>query len=154
MAANNQGFPVTSYYFKVLIGGKEYGFKEVSGIKASVDFHPVEELGSRHEAPKILKGMKYESVTLKKGLVKGQSMIKEVLEQFKLEFDIHSDGKPLVYNDVFITLMSSDEKDLFSWILLESYPVSWEISGFDAMKNEVSIESLELNYKRLETVQH
>lgn len=152
--ATYEGFPVTSYYFKVLIGGTELGFREVSGIKATVEVEEVEEGGTRNEAPKILKKMNFESVSLKKGLVKGHSMAIEVFEQFNLKFNIHSSGETLTYNDVIITMMSGDDKDIFSWILHEAYPLSWEISGFDAMKNELSVETLELNYKRLEIVQH
>ncbi len=152
--ATYEGFPVTSYYFKVLIGGTELGFKEVSGIKATVEFEEVDEGGNRQESPKVLKKMNFEKVSLKKGLVKGHSVAIDVFEMFNLEFNIHAAGQTLTYNDVIITLMSGDDKDLFSWILHEAYPVSWEISGFDAMKNEVSLETLDLNYKRLEIVQH
>lgn len=152
--ASYEGFPVASYYFKVLIGGMELGFKEVSGIKATVEYEEIEEGGNRQESPRILKKMNFEKVSLKKGLVKGHSMAIDVFEKFNLQFNIHNAGDTLTYNDVIITLISGEDKDLFSWILHEAYPLSWEVTGFDAMKNEISLETLELNYKRLEIVQH
>ncbi len=152
--AKYEGFPITSYYFKVLIGGQELGFKEVSGLKATIEFEEVRPGGDREEAPKIIKKMNFEKVSLKKGLVKGSSMSVDVFDIFNLKFNIHAAGQKLNYEDVIITLMSGDDKDLFSWVLHEAYPLSWEVSGFDAMKNEIALETLELNYKRLEIVQH
>jgi phage tail-like protein len=152
--ATYDGFPVASYYFKVSIDGMELGFREVSGIKATVEYEEIDEGGNREESPRILKKMNFEKVSLKKGLVKGASMAIDVFEKFNLKFNIHNAGETLKYNDVIITLMSGDDKDLFSWILHEAYPLSWEVTGFDAMKNEISVETLELNYKRLEIVQH
>lgn len=152
--ATYEGFPVTGYYFRVLVDNLELGFKEVSGISATVEDAPTEEGGNREESPSILKKLTFGEVTLKKGLVKGHSMAIDVFEKFNLQFNIHADGFQLDYKNVFITLIGGDDKDLFTWILHEAYPSSWDVSGFDAMKNEVSLETVKFKYKKLEIVQH
>ena len=150
------GFPVASYFFKVRIGSLDIGFQSVSGIKASAEYQDVPDNGTRSESSQILKKMKYDPVTFKKGLVKGHSMSKNVFQEFNLQFHDTSHGlqSEIKYQTIMVTLFSEDEKPLFEWILEKCYPDSWEVSSLDAMKNEIAIETMTFNFQSMQLKQY
>jgi len=151
-----KGFPVASYYFKVRIGSLDIGFQSVSGIKASAEYQDLKEGGTQSNSSQVLKKMKYDPVTFKKGLVKGHSMSKDVFNEFNLQFHDTSQGLENIidYQTIFVTLYSEDDKPLFEWILEKCYPDSWEVSALDAMKNEIAIETMTFNFQSMQLKQY
>lgn len=144
-------YPVSSYYFKVLIGGTEFAFKEVSGIKATMEYKQEQRQGgdtsSQH---KVFDKFSFSNVKFSKGLVSGESMAKNALETiFKIKFDSNPNSVSIDYQTVIITLMDEKNSPALVMGLEGAYPISWEISTFDAMSKELAIESLELNYQKL-----
>lgn len=150
------GFPVASYFFDVKIGGMTIGFQSVSGLKASAEYQDIPDTAARSDSSQILKKMKYDPVTFKKGLVKGHSMSKEVFGLFNLKFHDTNLGleNKIEYQEIYVTLMAEDETPLFEWILHKCYPDSWEISGLDAMKNELAIETMTFNFQSMQLKQY
>ncbi|GLR16707.1 phage tail protein [Portibacter lacus] len=151
-----KGFPVASYFFDVKIGNLSIGFQSVSGLKASAEYQNIDDNSARSDSSQILKKMKYDPVTFKKGLVKGNSMSKEVFQLFNMEFHGSFEGleKKIQYQTINVTLLSEDEKPLFEWVLEKCYPDSWEVSGLDAMKNEVAIETMTFNFQSMKLMQY
>lgn len=145
-----KGFPVASYYFDVDIGGLVIGFQSVSGLKATAEYQEIKD-GERSNSNQILKSMKYDPVTFKKGLVKGHSMAVDVFKKFNLKFHEVSDGlnEKINYQTITVTLKAEDDKPLFIWILEKCYPDSWEVSSLDAMKNELAIETMTFNFQKM-----
>ena len=149
-----KGFPVASYFFDVRIGGLTIGFQSVAGLKATAEYNKSPSGNEGGDTNKVLKKMNYDAVTFKKGLVKGHSMAMEVFNEFGLKF--HDDGhnQKINYKNIHITLKSEDDKPLFEWILVRAYPESWEVASFDAMKNELSIETMSFNFKSMKMKQY
>ncbi len=151
-----RGFPVASYFFDVKIGGTTIGFQSVSGLKAAAEYQDVPDNQARSDSSQILKKMKYDPVTFKKGLVKGHSMSKDVFSLFNLEFHDTNEGlnNKVKYQTINVTLMAEDETPLFEWVLYKCYPDSWEVSGLDAMKNELAIETMTFNFQSMQLKQY
>ena len=64
-----------------------------------------------------------------------------------LEQDLSKQIQPY---DLLIELKDETGQPVARWRATNTYPVKWSVAGFDAMKNEVAIESIELSYNRIE----
>ena len=55
-------------------------------------------------------------------------------------------SQPLTPKSMNVFLLDQDAKPLAAWFIANAYPVKWEIEGFDATKNAVAVERVELVY--------
>ena len=60
-----------------------------------------------------------------------------------LEGGLGTDIRPTV---IQLTLLNALGNPLRMWSFVNAYPVKMEIEGFNAMKNEIAVEKLELSY--------
>ena len=147
--ASNSGYPVPGYIFKVFFDKKEMAFKEVSGLSVTVEYKTEKPGADSTAIPKKFDKVTPSEVTFKKGLVKDVLLTEEIfLDFFKL--DLTQTHNEIKHRDVLVILMNEDEKPVLNFVLKSAYPTKWEISNFDAMSKELTIETIVLGCKRIE----
>lgn len=145
-------FPISGFYFDVRIGGSgSIQFKEVSGLKADIKYKDEpREGGNAVVQHKVFEKIEHGPVTLKKGLVKNKGLaIKLLKDKFNIHLDHSTSGSVLRPQLVTITLKNEKGSPIMVFALDGAYPTSWEISAFDAMSHEVTLETLQIEYKSL-----
>lgn len=147
MASN---YPPTGFHFRLDIddlgeSNRDIGFREISGIEASISEMTYEEGGENRFVHRLPERVSYNNLVLKRGVIKGSDLIKwfrDAVESFR--FDPKS---------VLVTLLNEDHEPLEAWNFINAYPVKWSVDSFDAMNNEIAVETIELAfqyYRRME----
>ena len=153
MAANT--FPVASFYFEVKIDGvaSTIQFQEVSGLKADIKYknEPAGAGGGNStDQHKVFDKIEHGPVTLKRGLVKDSTVaIKIMKDAFNIHLDHATTSQTLTPKTITITLFNEKAAPILVFGLDGAYPTVWEISSFDAMSKELSIETLQIEYRSL-----
>lgn len=134
--------PIYNYRVTLYVDGEAevMGFAEVSGLV--MEYEPVTYkhglsfvMGS-----KIIPGMKKPlQITLKRGVVKGNSYLKDWISNTYSD-PFYSSAK----RDVVIDLCDETAVPLVRWTVQGALPIKLEAPTFDANSNDVAIESLEL----------
>jgi phage tail-like protein len=147
MANNPQDafYPPVGFYFKISIDGlPDAEFQEVSGLTMSLDTITLNEGGENRFVHTLPTRAKSEKLVLKRGLKVSSQLTdwcKKAIEDFSFSpKNIH----------VFLldkALKDSDTNPLVSWHIIHAYPVKWSVSNFNAMNNELAIETIELQYQ-------
>ncbi len=147
----SQKYPPIGFFFKVEVKGfrADVKFKEVSGLTAEREFETIIEGGNNDFAYKVPKGpTKYSNLVLKRGLLPAKSQ----LAKWCLNSNIQSlMNKPIKPKDISIQLLDAhagSESPIMTWSLTQAWPIKWEVTGFDAQKSEVVIESIEFAYQK------
>jgi phage tail-like protein len=127
-------FPLPIWKFQVQIGGESYAFSEVSGL--AIEYETItyrDGLGPVH-----MPGMDTPvDLTLKRGIVKGDSFLMDWLTSIKMN--------TVNKQDITISLMDEEQKNpVVVWTVINAFPKKIEAPTFDATSNEVAIETLEL----------
>lgn len=151
--ADTQGqmmrFLPVAFYFQVDFQGdppiRIVAFKEVSGLSAEMELETVNEGGENTYKIKLPKGVKHGNLVMKRLVSPADSnlglWIKDALEG--------GFAQPVKPRNVVVYLMNENKDPVHIWFCENCYPVKWEAEGFDAEKNTVAIESLELVYNKL-----
>jgi phage tail-like protein len=123
--------------------GNDTAFQEVSGLTATQETVEIKEGGQNMFAHKAPGRMKYEDLTLKRGLMLWDSLLsKWCLAQL-------GDGlrKSIVPKDVILTLYEGRKgQPLMTWNFKNAYPIKWGVSDMDASKSAFVVETLVLTY--------
>lgn len=149
---HKEGYLSPSFYFTVGFLGnsgaldssspEDNSFFEVSGLKAEMDLEPVSEGGENRFVYQLPKGMKASKLSLKRGVVGMESPMvkwcKSVLEGGFVE-----SIQPM---DLSVRLLDRSGDPLRIWDIIDAYPISWDVEGFNSSKNEIAIEKIDLNY--------
>lgn len=150
-------FPLPAFTFGVWLGNTEITFKEVTGIKATIEYKRDPEGGENLSHSKIPERVKFDPVILKKGLVQDSSLFRDLIKD-KFNIDITTPGNNLIpdgeivsMQDVSIFLLNPSNMGTYyyCWVLHDAYPVSWEIGNFNAQSNELMLETLTLEYSAM-----
>ena len=152
------GKPPVGFYFLVHLqndNGAETSFKEADGFSMETEIEQVNEGGENRFSYKLPKGIKYsKNLILKRGLVPNSSVFgKWCMDHFSNGLSVQNKVQP---KTVTVQLMSAELdydppgkprsketwtlKPLMSWAFVDAYPLSWQISAFDAQKSEIVIE--------------
>ena len=140
-------YPPVGFHFRVDFGlplttvtDTDSRFKDVSGLNITVSTEDLNEGGENRFVHKLPTGVDYSNVTLKRGMSTNSAVIAWVRAQME-----NFVFRPI---DITITLLNQDHAPLRSWMLVNAFPVSWQISDFDAMgEQNYVIETLELEYQ-------
>jgi len=133
-----------NFSFKVIFSfmvfdSNECMFQDVSGINATIGMDPITEGGVNNYTHNLPKPVKYDNITLKRGLYRGSSLIAWVNNAL-----INFTFQPM---PVEISLLDSTATPIVSWSFVNAYPVSLKISELSAQGDgKIVIESLELAY--------
>lgn len=137
------------FSFTVSIDGlgatEDAAFSEVSGLEAEIEVETVVEGGENRFVHKLPKPVKHPNLVLKRGVASKRSGLTGWVTGV-LERDF---AQPIKPKSVVVSLCDEEGDPVCSWSVANAWPVKWSIAGFDARKNEIAIESLELAYTTL-----
>ena len=120
--------------------------QEVSGLARDFETTEVVEGGENRFVHQLPEPAKHANLTLKRMVVPDDAPLVQWVRD-KLEGDF---TKPIAPREIDIALLDVNQTVQAQWIAANAYPVKWSIGNFDAMKNELAIETLELAYATLQ----
>jgi phage tail-like protein len=143
------GTPLVGYRFAAmflamgLANPVDIRFQKVSGLSMNVETHVLREGGENIQVHNLPDNIKYNNLTLERGLVVGSVLSIAFNETMSL----------FTFNptDVLITLLNKDFVPSAAWVCSKAYPVKWSVSDFDANSNTIVIDTMELAYTQLRT---
>jgi phage tail-like protein len=139
-----------AFHFEVKFTGsgpqiKDAAFSEVSGLESSIDVESVVEGGENRFVHQLPKPVKHGNLKLKRGLTdKNSALVKWCKDVIEGDFSKKIEPKNLI-----IDLLDEEHDPVASWTVGNAYPVKWSVGNFDAMKNELALETIELAYTTL-----
>ncbi len=122
----------------------EVGFQSVSGLSATVNTEKVTEGGENRFVHELPTGVTFSKLTLKRAL-KVSSTITKWCEAAIEDFEF----KP---SNLLVTLHNEEHLPLYTWQVIDAIPVNWKLSDFNAESSELSIETLELQYRYFRSI--
>jgi phage tail-like protein len=141
-------YPPVGFHFRVDFGSfsdssPDIRFQSVSGINASIpNSEPYPEGGENRFTHRLPVRASYENLVLKRGLLIGSGLIswfRAAVENFTF--------KPQM---VTVTLLNAAHLPLQQWVFHNAWPTKWNVDGFDAEKNGIVVETIELSYQYFE----
>ena len=120
-------------------------FSEVSGLEAEIELETVVEGGENRFVHRLPRPVKHQNLVLKRGLASDQGTLAKWCKSV-LENDF---SQPIEPKGVSVSLCDADGDPVRSWSIANAYPVKWSVAGFDAMKNELAVETVEFAFSTL-----
>lgn len=152
MAADEKWTPPVAFYFQVKFGdvkGKpaipDTSFQEVSGLSMELEYELLEEKGENYFVHKLPKAVKHPNLTLKRAM----EPLSDPLSAWVNDTIDGGFNKKIVPRRIDIHLLGPESKPLASWNFSNAFPVKWEVGAFNAERNELVIETLELCYHEI-----
>jgi len=145
-------YPLPAFYFKVVFAATadsvDTSFQEVSGIGSEMETEELAEGGENRFSHRLPKSVKHPKLVLKRGVVSMDSPLVSWCEDV-LEGEFIKPVEPMT---VEVSLMNEAGEPTRVWSFANAFPVNWEVEGFNATKNEVAIEKIELSYNYFDRV--
>ncbi|WP_187428039.1 hypothetical protein ROLI_001550 [Roseobacter fucihabitans] len=142
--------PPVAFHFMVSFVGivppvPDMAFQEVSGLERSIELESVTEGGENRFIHQLPKPVKQSNLVLKRAMT---TMASGLVQWCKstLEGDF---SQAIVPKDMVVSLLSESRAPVATWSIGNAYPIKWSVGGFDAMKNELAIETIEFSYTTL-----
>ncbi|WP_299843909.1 phage tail protein [uncultured Roseovarius sp.] len=139
-------YPPVAFSFSVRVSGNradvDQGFQEVSGLDAERISTELEEGGENRFTHKLPGHVKSKNLVLKRGIVLASSPLFKWCKD-TLESDM---TKPIKTQSLTVSLLDQKQKPLMTWAISNAWPVKWNIGAFNAVKNEIAVETMELAY--------
>lgn len=130
------------YHFAVEIEGvQEAFFRSCSGLKSEAEVVPVQEGGVNTKEHKLIGRTKLANIVLKQGFANSH------LWQKRQQFVNDDPGQELQRFNGTIIQFGPGGKRAHSWQFSKAWICKWEGPEFDASKNEISIESIEIAHE-------
>ncbi|MEJ2045211.1 MAG: phage tail protein [Reinekea sp.] len=143
---SSNDYPVTGFYFKVTfsatLGLADTSFKSVSGLNKKLETEEFVEGGENRYVHKLPTKLTHPNLVLKRGIGKMTSPL-VIWCRSVFESDL---AVAIVPMPILIHLLDETGIPVRVWNVMNAFPVSWEIAEFDAQKNEVALETVELSY--------
>jgi len=143
--------PLPAFHFRVTIMGNlltDTSFQEVDGLVSKMETESVAEGGQNLYQHQLPKGVSHQNLVLKRGIALIASPLviwcKSVLEGGM--------AKPISPKPIQVQLLNQLHLPVRLWNASHAYPVNWTVEAFNATKNEVAIERIELAYNELTRV--
>ncbi len=145
MTQEKAGYQIpVSFHFKVSFLSEitELGdtmFQSVSGLNVTVETEEYAEGGENRFVYALPKRTKYPNLVLKRGVFRDSELIKwckNALENFEF--------KPL---DMQVSLLNEKHEPLYTWNIIQAFPVKWSVTDFNAEESKLLVETFELRYQ-------
>jgi phage tail-like protein len=140
-------YPPSAFYFKVAFGGikdrADASFQEVSGIGATFTMEVKKEGGENDLVYYLPKEVKFDPLVLKRGVTSLNSGLVSWCQDCMLNFRTQTSVEPKL---VHVHLLNEDGNVLHAWSFANAIPIKWQMGAFNAQKNEVALETIELSY--------
>lgn len=138
--------PPVAFYFGVKFEGFfEIPFQEVSGLSLEMETETIKEGGENSFSYQVPVRRKHGNLVLKRSLMP----IYHLLEAYIVSVLENNGSREIPTTTVLISLRDAYHFPSNTWMALNAYPVKWSTSDFNAQKNELVIEHLELAYTNL-----
>ncbi|MEO9651741.1 MAG: phage tail protein [Roseobacter sp.] len=143
--------PPVAFHFSVMFMGlippvPDMAFQEVSGLESGLDTEPVVEGGENRFVHQLPKPAKRGNLKLKRGMTTYASGLLQWCKS-TIEGDF---SKAIQPKDITVSLLNEMRLPVAVWLVGNAYPIKWNVGTFDAMKNELAVETIELAYNALE----
>ena len=146
MAIDAAYYPPVGFLFKVQIDDlpdSDSAFQEVTGLTATIETQQVIEGGENRFVHQLPLRVKSERLVLKRGLKVSSGLLdwcRKAVEEFSFS-----------PKNIHIHLLdpgadNPNDNILMSWHVIHAYPLKWSVSAFNAMENNLAIETIELQY--------
>lgn len=133
-----------AFQFMVEIDGVSNArFQEVGGLDATTDVIEYREGGTMLGARKLPGQTKHSNLTLKRGYTDDAQL-------FAWYQSVMSGKTEKIRRNISVVQLDMAGKEVFRWNLFEAFPVKYTAPSFNAKGNELSIETLEVAYERIE----
>jgi phage tail-like protein len=130
----------SAYYFVVEIQGKRSSyFRSVSGLKSEAEVVPMQEGGRNETELRLIGRTKFPNLVLKQGFAGPELFNKR---------NRFAQGPAARFNGSIIQ-MGPGNKEMFKWQFTKAWICKWEGPEFDASKNEISVETIEIAHEGL-----
>jgi phage tail-like protein len=137
-------YPQPGYHFAVVFElfpqfPNDIRFQEVQGLTVTTEFQSWPEGGENRFTHQLPTGLRFTDLVLKRGKFLGSGILhwaRGAVERFEY--------KP---TNLLISLLNESTVPLYNWYVVNALPKSLEISGIDAMNNQIVVESLTLSYQ-------
>lgn len=143
MPIQSLNYPPTSFHFLVnfvdLKLAPDVMFQAVSGLEVSMETEPYREGGENRFVHQLPVRSNFSKLTLKRGLFVHSQLINWCMDAFN-----NMEIKPV---NLIVSLLNENHLPIMSWNVVNAYPVKWSMSELNAERNELAIESIELNYQ-------
>jgi phage tail-like protein len=138
--------PLPVFCFKVNVPnyGDDAFFKSVSGLRYETEVVPVREGGQNLTTYQLVGATKWSNLVLKQGFTKSSGLLK-----WREQWTNAAGAGPRV-PIITITQLTTALKPAAQWTCYRGWPMKWEVGEFDASKNELAIESLEIAHEGIE----
>jgi phage tail-like protein len=141
--------PVPAFCFKVTLDipgftQAEAFFKSVGGLKMETEAVDVRVAGYNHTSFKLVGATKTSNLVLKRGFSKDSALL-----LWRMKWLSPTGDLPPARASGSIIQLGNDMKPVGSFSFTRAFPVKWELSEYDAGKNELAIETLELAHDGL-----
>jgi phage tail-like protein len=130
--------------FNSLPKNVETYFKSVSGLRYETEVIPVRAGGVNDTTFNLVGGMKWSPLVLKQGFTSGSALL-EWREKWTSGSEMTRSGGSIIQLDTAL-------KPQAQWDFVRAWPSKWEMGEFDASKNELAIETLEISHEGLKSV--
>ncbi|MEM7488917.1 MAG: phage tail protein [Pseudomonadota bacterium] len=139
--------PPVAFHFTVVIAGAgsdgpDAAFQEVGGLEQVVETETVVEGGENRFVHRLPKPAASPNLTLKRGLAAADGPLATWCKA-TLENDFAERIEP---RDVVVSLLDAEGDPVATWSCTNAWPVKWAVAGFDAAKNALAMETVELSY--------
>jgi phage tail-like protein len=143
--------PLTVFCFKVLIevdglDRAEAYFKSVSGLKYETEVTDYKEGGLNVSTHRLFGSTKWPNLVLKKGFT-GPPLVH--LLNWRRSWLNDAPNSVLTRANGEIIQLSSHMDRICSWKFIKGWPCKWEGPEYDASKDELAIETLEIAHEGL-----
>ena len=133
--------PPVAFYFNVTFEGLiETSFQEVSGLQLEMETETIKEGGENSFSYQVPTRRKHGNLVLKRSLMP----LPHVLETYVVKVLENNGSAQIVPVNLTISLLDAGHFPLNNWSVLNAYPVKWDISALNSQKNELVIETLEI----------
>ena len=122
----------------------DFRFQTVTGLSVDVNLDTYPEGGENRFVHRLPGRNKYSDLVLKRGmtLVSGvTAWCLDCIENFNYQ-----------PTNMIVSLLNEDHLPVSSWYITNAIPIHYEISGLDAMQNQIVIESMTLRYEYYRTL--
>ncbi len=133
-----------SYQFLVEIDGiTNARFQEVGGIDATIDVTEYREGGDLLGTRKFPGQTKHSNLSLKRGFTDDT----QLYDWFSL---VMTGSTENIRRNISVVQIDMSGTEVFRWNLYQAFPVKYTVPAFNAKGNDLSIETLEVAYERIE----
>jgi phage tail-like protein len=151
--------PFGAYHFTVEIDGESisYPFRAVSGLKSESSVVELEEGGFNTTTRKLIGRTKFPNIVLKRGFCSAGSELYNLRMRYQNDLPTAAKGakddnhaRPVTPARISgVITQKGPDGTCAKWRFVRGWVCKWEGPEFDASKNEISIESIEIAHEGL-----